>query len=146
MTPWLVALMIQAAGSTPPTAAPAVHPWIPCWTGEGAGTTVFSTDEDEQPVRIVHNRDSIVQGNEVVQDYNFLDYEFENVGRRLVARTYLFDPLVVYVRTGGETQPQDAAVARPMISDQVLCYLQKRFGEIQVMTTEGYVRISPPPE
>ena len=76
-----MALMAQAIHSTSPPAGAVAHPWIPCWTGEGTSLTVFSTDEDEQPVRITHNHDLILEGSQISQSYNFLDYQFENEGR-----------------------------------------------------------------
>ena len=92
----LAGLLAQAASSaTSPSNMNVAHPQVPCWTGERSwtlpaeppsSTTLFTSENDETPVRIVHGRDLILDGDAVEEDYNFLDYHFANEGRAVMAR------------------------------------------------------------
>jgi hypothetical protein len=89
-----------------------------------------STDDNNLPIFITHERDTIVFDGKIEQDYRFLVYLFKGQGRQIEARMYLDDPWVVSV-----TAPIDWDGAEA----DVLAYLQERFNTIrQLGGPDGY--------
>lgn len=130
------------------------HPQISCWMGNRSWTAegeplsefvVYDTDNENLPFRIQHNRDQIRDGDELTQDYNFIDYFFGDPSDPTHARHYLLDDHVsVDLPTASKVIAlQDARKAFP---PDILCYLQKRFPKIKVLVAEGYKELWSIPE
>lgn len=109
----------------PPKKIP--HKSIPEWLGEASINdpkfVVWDTNDGVDP-KITHNRDLMVNGGLVEQDYKFLDYDFGTI----TARVYLDEPHIAYVELG----------ERGSLSGKVALYLKTRFNEIQVLGQDGY--------
>lgn len=89
-----------------------------------------TTDDDDLPVSIKHQRDTIVIDGKLEQDYRFLTYRFAADDGELEARAYLDDIWEVSI-----TAPIDL----PVVPADVLAYLQKRFSVIkQLGGMDGY--------
>lgn len=142
----MIALFLASAAAQQPPEASVAHPEVPCWTGERTWTAqgerpsefvVFDTRGDATGVMIEHNRDHFRERGHVVQDYNFLDYRF--LGRpELQVRVYLHDPSTVMVAAGGASI-DTLGELRAAAGDEVVCYLQKRFGVIETLRHDvGY--------
>jgi hypothetical protein len=86
-----------------------------------------------------HHRDHFIDGDELVQDYNFIDYEFGDPARPLRARHYLNEDSV-FVDLPGE-RPATLALAQAAFPPDLLCYFQKRFPVIEVLVADGYKEI-----
>lgn len=126
------------------------HPDVPAWLGEGSWTApgdpvsdyvTWDTVNDEQPFRMAHNRDLIVNGGQVEQDYNFIDYWFGDPDQPVRARHYLsdWDVSIILPQHGEAALPVEQAKAA--VPPNVLLYLQKRFGAIRVLADSGYETI-----
>ena len=126
------------------------HPEVPCWSGERSwtapgepisDTVSYDTRGDARPFLITHKRDQLRDGQEVVQDYNFIDYWFGDPASPLHARHYLRDDgvFVTLPHEAGEKLTLDEVRAR--FPSDVLCYLQKRFDRIEVLLQDGYQEI-----
>lgn len=89
-----------------------------------------STDDNDLPVSITHQRDTIIFDGAIEQDYRFLVYRFKGENRDVEARMYLDDPWVVSV-----TEPIDWDATE----GDVLAYLKKRFDTVrQLGGPDGY--------
>jgi hypothetical protein len=89
-----------------------------------------TTDDDDLPLSIRHQRDVIIFGGQVEQDYRFLTYLFTSLDGEIEARAYLDDIWEVSI-----TQPIEVAV----LPIDVMAYLQKRFHVIkQLGGPDGY--------
>lgn len=143
----ILSMLIAQPGAE---AKPVAHPQVPCWTGQRSWTdagapasdyVVWDTREEEQPHRIVHNRDQIRKGGALEQDYNFIDYWFGPPSEAMKARFYFKSDDAVSVVLPGDTENLSLAMARKRIPAGVLCYLQKRFDRIEVLVAQGYVEL-----
>lgn len=126
------------------------HPAVPCWAGQRSwtadgekpsATIVWGTEDEEQPSRITHNRDQIREGSELVQDYNFIDYWFGSGAERVHARYYLDDERVTVDLPLKQGELLNLAQAEARVPAKTLCFLQRRFGQIDVLTDNGYETI-----
>jgi hypothetical protein len=89
-----------------------------------------TTDDDDLPLSIQHQRDRILIDGTLDQDYRFLTYRFAAANGEIEARTYLDDIWEVSI-----TEPIDI----PELPADVLAYLQKRFRVIkQLGGPDGY--------
>ncbi len=89
-----------------------------------------TTNDDDLPISIKHQRDTIIIDGKVDQDYRFLTYRFAASEGEIEARAYLDDIWEVSI-----TAPIDL----PALPDDVLAYLQRRFRLIkQLGGPEGY--------
>lgn len=124
------------------------HPHIACWNGERIWTPLgqalstmisFDTQEETGPYLITHNRDQIRTGDELTQDYNFLDYWFGEPAFPIRVRYYFRNDEGVQIILPGSIQtPLSLAEARERMPSDVMCYLQRRFDRIEVLVAEGY--------
>ncbi|MEO1731253.1 MAG: hypothetical protein AAFR64_11005 [Pseudomonadota bacterium] len=115
------------------------HPHVPEWLSEPTWLedgqfAVWTTVDDTGPFQIVHNRDFMMNGEQVEQDYNFIDYLFGETKEPIVARMYLDETDAVTVSTAGKSDS---------IPDGVLLYLKKRFREVHVLGEHGSVKVWP---
>ncbi len=104
------------------------HPDVPEWlsgptSSDDGQYAVWDTDNDVGPFKIVHNRDFMMNGDQVDQDYNFIDYLFGDPSNPILARMYLDSPREISVsREGGLDE----------IPESVMVYLKKRFHEVSL--------------
>ena len=93
-----------------------------------------TTDDDDLPISIRHQRDTIIDDGKLEQDYRFLTYRFAAADGEIEARAYLDDIWQVSI-----TAPIDL----PSLPVDVLAYLQRRFRVIkQLGGQDGYRVIS----
>ena len=118
-------------------------PLVPGWWAERSWTEpgqtpsdfiVWTTDDDVEPYRMAHNRDLMMDGGELVQDYDFIDYWFGDPVAPITARHYLGSHEVSVVLP-------DRRSAQATVPPPVLRYLQRRFAEVKLLTTAGYVTV-----
>ena len=114
---------------------PDVPEWLsePTWSSDGEFKT-WTTEGDGTPFAMRHDRDFMMRGEQVEQDYNFITYFFGDPEKPVQARIYLDDPSAVSVI------PVDQASCIP---DEVMLFLKKRFRKISVLGDEGYTRVWP---
>ncbi|MBX3563339.1 MAG: hypothetical protein KF730_02065 [Sphingomonas sp.] len=93
------------------------------------------------PYLITHNRDLLFKGDQVEQDYNFIDYWFGEPARPIHARHYLRDERVTVDLPTPEGVSMSLDQLRAAFPPEILCYLQKRFDQIEVRTDDGYVEL-----
>ncbi|MAB09924.1 hypothetical protein [Hyphomonas sp.] len=94
------------------------------------------------PVRIMHNSEQIWDGDRLVQDYNYLVYEFETEAYLYRARAYLDNIQAVSIL--GIFDKYSKEPLRPTdleIDPRVLAYLRRRYVEIDMLGPTGYVPI-----
>jgi hypothetical protein len=92
--------------------------------------TSETDNDDGLPLSILHQRDTIIAGGTIVQDYRFLTYRFAAKEEEIKARAYLDNIWEVSI-----IEPIDL----PALPADVLAYLQKRFDVIkQLGGPEGY--------
>ena len=94
------------------------------------------------PVRIMHNSEQIWDGDRLVQDYNYLAYEFETEAYLYRARAYLDDIQAVSIL--GIFDKYSKEPIRPTdleIDPRILAYLRRRYVEIDMLGPTGYVPI-----
>lgn len=94
------------------------------------------------PVRIMHNSEQIWDGDRLVQDYNYLVYEFETEAYLYRARAYLDKIQAVSIL--GIFDKYSKEPLRPTdleIDPRVLAYLRRRYVEIDMLGPTGYVPI-----
>lgn len=123
------------------------HPKVPEWVGiagwsapgEEASTLVcFTTDDEVSPTKITHSRDIIYIDGRLEQDYNFIDYIFEDGLNAITARYYL-DENEIKISFPDETPTfSSAELAAAHIKPAILLYFKKRFRTISIVTSEGY--------
>jgi len=139
-------LTLVAASLEQQTGASVQHPEVPCWTAVRTWTApgerpsdfvIFRTESEAVAVTIVHNRDHFRDRGAVVQNYNFLDYRFSS-RPALRVRVYLDNPSTVFVDSPG-SRIRGLADLRAAAGDEIVCYLQKRFESIEVLSDDhGY--------
>jgi hypothetical protein len=89
-----------------------------------------TTDDDDLPLSIRHQRDVIIFGGQVEQDYRFLTYRFASQDGEIEARAYLDDVWEVTII---------APIDMPALPADMMAYLQKRFHFIEQMGgPDGY--------
>jgi hypothetical protein len=94
---------------------------------------IFTSDDPEIVVTITHDRDLLVFGGKVEQDYRFLTYRFPDKGGDVVATVYLDDTHDIQI-----TEP----VYDKPIPERILFYMQRRFRAIdQLGGSNGYVKL-----
>jgi hypothetical protein len=94
---------------------------------------VFTGDDPDVKVTITHDRDRLVFGGKVEQDYRFLTYRFPDKDGDVLATVYLDDTHIVRI-----TEP----VYGKSIPEGILFYMQRRFREIdQLGGSNGYVEL-----
>lgn len=122
------------------------YPGVPLWMGERSWTmpgeppsefVVWDTIDDEQPYRMAHNRDLMMNHGIVEQDYNFIDYWFGDPADPVTARYYL-GAAEISVALSANGAPMSLADARMALPPAILLYLQKRFETIRVLVATGY--------
>ena len=90
-------------------------------------------DDDDLPVSITRGRDTCIENDRVICDYNFLDYRFNGQLSTVWARVYTDEMHLISIRS-----PSDAA----FIDDEIMAYLQRRFEKIDILKEEqGYKRL-----
>jgi hypothetical protein len=128
---------LLATGANAQVAVP--HPQIGCWAGEsvagGSDFASWSTENDVDPYLITHSRDQIRSNGELEQDYNFIDYWFGEPSSPIQARHYLGDDSVNLILPTAEISLEQAKAYTP---PETVCYLQKRFSRIDILTDAGY--------
>jgi hypothetical protein len=126
------------------------HPWVSGWLGERAWSSPeetpssfvsFNTDADPTPFKITHNRDMMFDGDQLQQDYNFIDYWFGDPAAPYRARHYLGDDEVSIFLTEKDGIPITVEAALTLLPNDVLDYCRRRFGVVKVLTQDGYVEI-----
>lgn len=127
------------------------HPDVPQWLGERSWTApgepvsqfvVWDTEADQQPFKMAHNRDLMVDAGQIAQDYNFIDYWFGDPAAPVTARYYLGDDEISVDLPSGD-RSLTLVEAKAAFPRDVLLYLQKRFGTIRVLVDTGYEVIWP---
>lgn len=141
---FLISVLIAHPASSEPVVA---NPDVPCWLGEptygeaAEGFVSWDTKGDFGPYLITHDRDQFRQGGALEEDYNFIVYWFGNPATPIQARHYLKSDevsIILLAARGGEI---DLAKAKEAIPSEVMCYLQKRFSKIDVLTSNGYEEV-----
>lgn len=126
------------------------HASIPGWFGERGWSApgeppsdfvAWGTEDEEQPYKMAHNRDLMMSGDQVEQDYNFIDYWFGDPALPVLARHYLDDRHVSVELPIEEGQSLSINEAKEAFPNQVLSYLQRRFDSIEVLVDTGYQTI-----
>ncbi len=115
------------------------HPDISEWLSESSAsddgrfkswsTLGEKTDGEIAPFAITHDREFMMDGDEVTQDYNFLTYLFGNQKNPTQARAYVDEIWEV-----GVIPPEGKSV----VPKGVMHYLKKRFRRITVLGEQGY--------
>jgi hypothetical protein len=106
---------------------------MPKWRMATDAPHLDETDDNNLPLAITHERDTIMFGGKIVQDYRFLVYRFRGSGGDISARMYFDDPWTVSVFPPAPDSTIDS---------DVLAYLKRRFNRIQQFgTPEGYTEI-----
>jgi hypothetical protein len=94
---------------------------------------IFTSDDPEIEVTIAHDRDRLVFGGKVEQDYRFLTYGFPDKDGAVVATLYLDDAHRIKI-----TEP----IYDKPIPERIFYYMQRRFREIdQLGGSNGYVEL-----
>jgi hypothetical protein len=140
---WLAVLL---AGN-PAADREVTHPSISCWSGQRSWTAdgeppsqtiLFRTEGDPLAVSIEHHRDQLRTETELDNDFNFLDYKFA-ARPAMSARVFLEEPATVLVHFSDGIAPSSLKALRRATGDEILCYLQKRFRQIEVFRADkGY--------
>lgn len=94
-----------------------------------------------RPTAIRHEVDEIVTDGELLQRYNFIEYEFEEDGAFCRARSYIdsigevavFGPFI----SRGDLRP----IPAEGLENNVLDYLKRRFDLIKELGESGYVTV-----
>jgi hypothetical protein len=89
-------------------------------------------DDNSLPVSIIHGRDTCIENEKIICDYNFLDYYFTGKLGNVWARAYIDDMHEVSIRT-----PSDEA----LIDEDIMLYLQRRFSKIDILREGVYKRL-----
>jgi len=93
-----------------------------------------------RPSEIEHKCDEILDGDTLVQKYNYFVYHFERDGRYFWARTYTHE-----IGTVSVYGPFDGrGTMKPLsgrLDDAMLSYFKRRFEKIDMLGSEGYVTI-----
>jgi hypothetical protein len=89
-------------------------------------------DDNSLPVSIIHGRDTCIENERVLCDYNFLDYYFTGKLGNVWARAYLDVIQEISIRT-----PSDEA----LIDADIMLYLQRRFDKIDILREGGYKKL-----
>jgi hypothetical protein len=89
-------------------------------------------DDNSLPDSIIHGRDTCIENERVLCDYNFLVYYFIGKLGNVRARTYLDDMHVISILT-----PSDEA----LIDADIMLYLQRRFDKIDILREGGYKKL-----
>ncbi|RGP41415.1 hypothetical protein BPTFM16_01721 [Altererythrobacter insulae] len=118
------------------------HPDVSEWLSEPTAsddglfktwtTTPDHSEGEKLPFAIHHERDFMMEGDDVVQDYNFLVYLFGRPDNPTRARAYLDDVSEVGVI------PPDG---KSRVPSEVMLYLRKRFRKITVLGDDGYEKV-----
>ena len=107
---------------------------------EGRGPEL-RRDDAILPSAIRHQVDEIHDEGRLQEQYNFIEYDFEQDGAYCWARTYVdtIGEVVIFGPFAGrdDLRPVDA----PRLRDAVLDYLKRRFEKIDELGDTGYVRI-----
>ncbi len=94
---------------------------------------IQSTDDNDLPISITHERDTLIFDGKIEQDYRFLTYRFKGRDGEIGARMYLDEPWTVSI-----TEPMNCAA----LDADVLAYLQKRFNVIRRLGgPDGYIDV-----
>jgi hypothetical protein len=97
---------------------------------DSMAVTNETADDDDLPLSILHQRDSIIINGKMDQDYRFLSYRFAAENGEIEARAYLDDIWEVSII---------APIDIPVLPTDVMAYLQKRFNVIKKLGgPEGY--------
>ncbi|MEL7198294.1 MAG: hypothetical protein AAGL10_08265 [Pseudomonadota bacterium] len=120
------------------------HPDIPCWLGErtasasGDEFTMWETRNEAAPYLITHNREQMLESGEPTQlDYNYLTYWLGDESDPIQARHYLDTDEVSLLLPDSEGRSLSLEEARAHVPAPVLCYLQKRFFRVTILTDKG---------
>jgi hypothetical protein len=144
----LVVLIFMQQGQ--PNLDQVPHSEINCWTGERVWTSPedvssnsvsWRTGDVEQPYSITHNRDLIVDVSGVVQDYNYISYWFGDPDDPIQARYYLGEREVNVIVPMPDVERPTLNDAQNSLPAEVLCYLQRRFEQVDVLVDSGYVEL-----
>jgi hypothetical protein len=98
------------------------------------GMTKLVRDEVDPitPIRIRHQVDEIIAENGAVEEcYNFIDYDFEQPGAYIRARTYVDEIESVTVYGPFDSSRSMVAVNAPELERAVLQYLERRFRRVK---------------
>lgn len=98
-------------------------------------TKLVSDEADPiAPVRIRHQVDEITADSGALEEhYNFIDYDFEQPGAYMRARTYLDEIKSVTVYGPFDKPHSIVAVNAPELEHAVLQYLKRRFRRVKRM-------------
>jgi hypothetical protein len=94
--------------------------------------TIADYDDNSLPDSIIHGRDTHIENEKIICDYNFLNYYFTGKLGNVCARVYVDDMHEISILT-----PSDEA----LIDEDILLYLQRRFHKIDILKEGGYKRL-----
>ncbi len=94
--------------------------------------TQFTRDEVDpiKPFAVLHHVDEIRDGEELVERYNYIVYEFESEEGFLTARTYLNEIDIVSIFGPFTSRDMIKSVDAPALETGAIDYFKRRFRQI----------------